>query len=51
MEQRKEMSTKQAILKEIQTLQPTYRIDVGKLIIMPISGLLKKKHQLLLNDL
>lgn len=44
MEQRKEMSIKQALLKEIQTLQPNFRIDVGKLIIMPIAGLLKKKH-------
>ena len=41
---RREIQRKQMIIKTIQKVQKSFKIDVNKLIVMPIDDLLKKKH-------
>ena len=42
--QRRDLHKKQEILKQIQEMQPSYRVQVNKLIVMPVEDLLKKKN-------
>ena len=49
LQARKELARKQEIVSIMQQTDKTVKVDLNKLIVMPISELLKKKHAVLLH--
>ena len=47
--ERRDIRFKHKAIKQIQETQHNFKFSVNKLIVMPISDILKKKHQILTN--
>ena len=47
--ERREIRFKHKAIKQIQDTQHNFKFSVNKLIVMPISDILKKKHQILVS--
>lgn len=45
--ERRDIRFKHKAIKQIQEAQHNFKFSVNKLIVMPISDILKKKHQIL----